>query len=292
MQLLSCIILPEVTMIDFDLNVTHHVVAASNHTYLKPTQELNINRTFAYHDIVYLVEGEWTFIEMIDGKPIEYVMKPDSILILTAGHHEFIKKPCLPGTKTYCVHMTKEGSDLTDKENNLHIEPFFSCSDDHKIMSFFKSACDAFWSDDPFNQSEADSYITLLFCEIAKLGSENILSDEVRRTVKLINNNLTRSISKEELVECAGISYKKLAESFKAETGQTLHSYQLNKKLEMVAAQIETEPDIRIKELAATYGFYDEFYLSKLFKKKYGLSPLEYKNNSKHKRTRKYDTIC
>lgn len=278
-------------MIDFDLNATHHVVAASNHTYNKPTQELTINRTFAYHDIVYLVEGEWTIIEMIDGTPVEYVMRPDSILFLTAGHHEFIKKPCKPGTKTYCIHMTKEGNDLTGKDSNLKIEPFFSCSGDTRIISCFRSACDAFWSEDLFNQAKADAHMTLLLCEIARLGNEKVLSDGVRKTVRFINNNLNKNIAKEQLIEIAGMPYKKLMSSFKEETGLTLRSYQINKKLEMVAMQIDAEPYIRMNELAATYNFYDEFYLSKLFKRKYGLSPSEYKNRSKHKRTR-YDTIC
>ena len=100
-----------------------------------------------------------------------------------------------------------------------------------------------------------------------------------------------KTYSKEELTEASGVSYKKLTTMFKAETGQTLHAYQIGKKLEMVAMHIDSEPYVRMKELAANYDFYDEFYLSKLFKKKYGMSPQEYKTNSKSKR-RKYDTIC
>ncbi len=278
-------------MINIDINTTHHVVAASSHTYLEPTQELLIDRTLAYHDIVYLIEGEWTFIEKIGNKEVEYTLKPDSILILTAGQHEFIKKPCKKGTKPYCVHITKEGNDLLEKPSNLKIDPFFSSFGNPKIISYFKSACDAFCSDEPFNQARADAYITLLFCEIAKLGEEKNMSEEVRKVIRLINDNLYKTYSKEELTEASGVSYKKLTTMFKGETGQTPHAYQISKKLEMVAMHIDSEPYVRMKELAANYNFYDEFYLSKLFKKKYGMSPQEYKTNSKSKRSR-YDTIC
>ncbi len=278
-------------MINIDLSATHHVVAASSHTYLEPTQELLIDRTLAYHDIIYLIEGEWTFIEKINNRDVEYVLKPDNILILTAGQHEFIKKPCVPGTKTYCVHITKEGNDLLEKASNLKIDPFFSSFSNPKIISFFKSACDAFCSDEPYNQARADAYITLLFCEIAKLGEEKNYSNEVRKVTKLISDNLHKTFSKDELVEASGISYKKLTRLFKNETGQTLHAYQISKKLEMIAMHIDMEPYVKMKELATSYNFYDEFYLSKLFKKKYGMSPQEYKTNSKSKR-RKYDTIC
>jgi len=279
------------TMINIDLYTTHHVVAASNHTYLRPTQELTINRTLAYHDIIYLVEGEWTFVEKIDDREVEYTLKPDHILILTAGKHEFIKKPCQPGTRTYCVHITKEGNDLIDHAGNMKIEPFFSASSNPKIISYFRSACDAFWSEDLFNQPKADAFITLLFCEIARLGNEKILSDHVKNTIKLLNNNLHKTITKEELEKNSGLSYKKLSKQFKEETGQSIRAYQIDKKLEMIAMHLDTEPYVRMKELAATYNFYDEFYLSKLFKKKYGLSPIEYKHKTK-KEKHKYDTIC
>lgn len=276
--------------INLDLSATHHVVAASNHTYLEPTQEVSIDRTLAHHDIIYLVEGEWLFTEEVDGKKVEYLLKPDDFLILSAGSHQFTKMPCAPGTKTYCIHITKEKDDLSNNKNNLTIDTHFNCSTNPKVVSCFKSVCDAFWSNEPYNQSVADAYVTLLFCEIAKMQNGKILSTEIQNVIKLINDHSHKTHTKEELINAAGISYKKLSTRFKKETGETLHAYQINKKLEMVALQIETEPDVRLKELAATYDFYDEFHLSKLFKKKYGVSPITYKKNLKGKH--RYDTIC
>ena len=275
-----------------DLFATHHAVAASSHLYLEKTQEIEINRTLAHHDIVYLVEGEWKFIEEIDGQEIEYFLKPDDILILSAGHHKFKKMPCAPGTRTYCVHISKEGNDLIDGiHNGLVIEPHFSCSGNIRIINYFKAACDAFWSDDDLAQPRTDAYITLLLCEIAKLGKGKPISPEISKVIKLISNSITKPFDKEELIKYSGLSYKKLLNLFKEETGQTLLTYHTNKKLEAVAQELGSNPDVRLKELANTYNFYDEFYLSKLFKKKYGLSPLEYKNKYKYKRL-KYDTIC
>jgi len=275
-----------------DLNATHHVVAASSHFYLEKTQEIEINRTLAHHDIVYLVEGEWQFIEEIDGKDVEYILKPDDILILSAGSHKFKKMPCAPGTRTYCVHISKEGNDLVEGLiNSLVTEPHFSCSGNPRIINYFKAACDAFWSDEDFSQPRTDAFITLLLCEIAKLGKGKPMSPEIAKVIKLISTNVSKPFDKEELINASGLSYKKLLNLFKEETGQTLLTYQTNKKLEMIAQQLGSDPDVRLKELASAYNFYDEFYLSKLFKKKYGLSPLEYKNKYRYKRL-KYDTIC
>jgi len=275
-----------------DLNATHHVVAASSHLYIDKTQEIVIDRTLAHHDIVYLVEGEWKFIEEIDGQEVEYVLKPDDILILSAGSHKFKKMPCAPGTRTYCIHISKEGHDLLDNcTNGLVMEPHFSCSGNPRVMNYFKAACDAFWEDEPYSQARTDAFITLLLCEIAKIGEGKPISPEVAKVIKLISTNVSKPFDKEELVKASGLSYKRLLNLFKEETGQTLLTYQTNKKLELIASHLGSDPDVRLKELASSYNFYDEFYLSKLFKKKYGLSPLEYKNKYKYKRS-KYDTIC
>lgn len=276
--------------ISLDLSATHHVVAASNHTYLEPTQELSIDRTLAHHDIIYLLEGEWLFSEEINGEQVDYLLKPNDFLILSAGSHQFIKKPCAPGTKTYCIHITKEKDDLTDNKNNLVIEPHFNCSGNPKVVSCFKTIVESFWSNEPYNQAIADANVTLLFCEIAKMNSGRIISQDIKNVVNLINSQTHITHTKEELADVAKMSYKKLSAQFKKEIGETLHAYQINKKLDMVALHIETEPDARLKELAATYDFYDEFHLSKLFKKRFGVSPQQYKKQSKGKL--RYDTIC
>lgn len=51
----------------------------------------------------------------------------------------------------------------------------------------------------------------------------------------------------------------------------------MNLKLEMAAAEIKNYPDVTFKEIAATYGFYDEFHFSRCFKRKYGFPPKELK---------------
>ena len=64
--------------------------------------------------------------------------------------------------------------------------------------------------------------------------------------------------------------------------GMPFYSYQKNQKLEMVAVQLEMEPDLKLHEISAAFGFHDEFHMSKAFKQKYGISPQEYRKQ-RHK---------
>ena len=59
--------------------------------------------------------------------------------------------------------------------------------------------------------------------------------------------------------------------------GMPFYSYQKNRRLEMAAMQIKMEPERKLKEIALSFGFHDEFHMSKVFKQKFGVSPQEYR---------------
>ena len=63
------------------------------------------------------------------------------------------------------------------------------------------------------------------------------------------------------------MSTSTLIKHFKKVTGTTIYQYQLNTKLEMARLLLANEQQISLKEIAASYGFCDEFHFSKLFKK-------------------------
>ena len=59
----------------------------------------------------------------------------------------------------------------------------------------------------------------------------------------------------------------------RASCSQTFSAYQMDLKLEMVREFLAHQPDAKLHEAAVNFGFYDEFHLSKAFKKKYGYPP-------------------
>lgn len=274
--------------VSLDLKSVHHVVAASSHYYEKPTEELYIDRTLAFHDIIYLIEGEWLFTETIKGKDVNYLLKPNDFLILSAGNHHYTRFPCKKGTKTFCVHITRSDLDMVDgNPDSIKIEPHINCKDAPKVVYYFDKIVKSFWSNSNTNQAEADSYATLLLCELEKINNDMSFSPPVQSVVDLIKNNPQKVFDNEDFEQVSGLNIKKLSSKFKNEVGETLHAYNLNHKLKLIALHLETEPDILLKELATTYGFYDEFYLSKIFKKKYGESPQSYKKHFDKERTGK-----
>lgn len=64
---------------------------------------------------------------------------------------------------------------------------------------------------------------------------------------------------------------------FKAHMGTSLHNYVISYRLK-IAKELLIGTDYRIEEIARASGFDSPSYFAKYFKKKYGASPLEYRN--------------
>ena len=202
------------------------------------------------------------------------------MLILPAGNHHYTRLPCKAGTRTFCIHVSRESGDMDQSHHqNIIIPSHRNCRSNRKIYSLFKDIVDTFWSDNPHKEHQLSALFTLLICQLSAMQQPQEYPPEVSGAIRLIHDMPHKTLSAEELATQLNTGSRKLAQLFQDTTGESLRSYQQNRKLEMVALQLQIEPDIRLKELAATFGFYDEFYLSKQFKKKYGLSPAQYKKN-------------
>lgn len=71
-----------------------------------------------------------------------------------------------------------------------------------------------------------------------------------------------------------------LLNHFKSKYNTTIHQHILDYRLKK-ATELLINDELNVKEIAYFCGFKDPNYFSKVFKKRYGQSPLEFKNNIK-----------
>ena len=93
-----------------------------------------------------------------------------------------------------------------------------------------------------------------------------------------IASHIDENISVDEISFHLGISSSYLSSQFKASTGRTIIEYvnfvKLNKVKELIC-----DKGLTLKEAGEAVGFYDEHYLSRVFKKHFGMSAREYKQS-------------
>jgi len=100
----------------------------------------------------------------------------------------------------------------------------------------------------------------------------------VRKMAKMIVKDPSKDYSLELLALESGLSQAKLQEGFKLLYTRTVTEYIRHIRLEAARDYIRTT-DLNISQIVYTIGFSSRSYFSKIFKRKYGISPSEFQNH-------------
>ncbi len=95
--------------------------------------------------------------------------------------------------------------------------------------------------------------------------------------IEYIETNLTNELTLESIAEHFYVSKYHIAHIFKENIGISIHQYITKKRLSL--CQQAMKSNLNITDIYQTYGFGDYSSFYRAFKKEYGISPKEYKNN-------------
>lgn len=123
------------------------------------------------------------------------------------------------------------------------------------------------------------------FVEKISISAENVskaLNDvqktPVDKAIAYLNENYAEDLSLERMSQIIGISSYYFSKLFKVETGTTFVDYltdlRMTKASELLAFGKGT-----VKDVSSAVGYVDANYFSRIFKKRFGVSPSEYKVN-------------
>lgn len=105
---------------------------------------------------------------------------------------------------------------------------------------------------------------------------EKELSPWVLDAIYYINSNLSLQLSLNDILENTFVSKSTLTKYFKKEMGMSIHEYIFD-KIMFEVEQLLRQNKMSLGEISDKYKFYDQFYFSRCFKKRYGISPTEYR---------------
>lgn len=99
------------------------------------------------------------------------------------------------------------------------------------------------------------------------------------QVISYIEDHYSERISLDQIAENMYLSPFYISRIFKGETGSTPIRHLINLRLEKAKALLEGGYQGSIQEVAALVGYDDAYHFSKLFKKKYGISPSQVRKN-------------
>ena len=96
--------------------------------------------------------------------------------------------------------------------------------------------------------------------------------EKVKKAVEIINEDLNRNYSVDNLAKEVGTNVNKLQEGFRYMFNLTVNKYVQQVKLE-AAKEMLTSSEYNISQIVNLIGLNNRSYFSKIFKEKYGVSP-------------------
>jgi AraC-like DNA-binding protein len=236
-----------------------------------------VGRTLPEFQIVYISRGQGVF--GAEGKT--YRVEPGSMLFLLPGMKHFYKPDLETGWREhwagfnggYFTRLVEEGI-LSRKQ------VFFTPGLRDSILNTFNQIIEEVRAQRPLFQLKACSGIISLISEM--LASErrqeqpNYYKEIVEKAKCLMEANAYGTVDLPNIAEQTGVSTSRLNEIFKTYTAMTPYQYFIHIKIHKAENILEQE-NISIKEAAFKLGFEDQYYFSRLFRSKTGMSPTEWK---------------
>lgn len=102
------------------------------------------------------------------------------------------------------------------------------------------------------------------------------LADSYKDIFSFIERNLSASLNGRQVCQDLGYSYETMRRRFRQDNGITFNQY-INGRIVQAASMNLLLTRRTIQQIAADLGFSDEFYFSRMFKKKMEYSPREYR---------------
>ena len=256
-------------------------------TNVYPVPEPHLDRVMDEHDLLYIFSGE----QAIAQDDEQFTLQTGDLIFLRAGAHHWGTAPCSVNMRSLFIHFNELPSDrsakfptpeMTDAHtgNTIMLPTVIHCGQETTTTRLINHIIEVFWSHRPNKERRLSLMLNLLLDELAAISQQNETQREewTVAVISLFRKHPERMYSLEEIADAVQMNVRTLSNRFREITGESVHQYQLNMKLESAYRELRTGTRT-IKDVAFSYGFCDAYYFSRLFKKKFGMSPKQVKRD-------------
>jgi len=136
---------------------------------------------------------------------------------------------------------------------------------------------------DKYSPNSTSLMMSQTVIDILRIHNEEGISThsntkKIKQIIEYIHSNYSHNITNQTIADYFGYNASYIGRFFKQSTGQTLHSYILDFRLQ-IAMELLTNQNIPIGEIYKQIGFTDFYHFSKIFKKKTGKTPSQYRSH-------------
>lgn len=227
------------------------------------------------YNLIYLTKG---MIEAeIDGKEISI---SSNGFILYPPHMQ--QDYCQRGAHSFYLRFTGTASDELIEMAGLKGVYFYQLEKEEPRI---RRLIEKIFSSAALKKSETEvesiANLTLLIAELGRIvktrSNASNADDRIAQILPLMNYRFSREIDLDQYAKELNLSRSRFYHLFKKTMGCAPYTYILDLRLEHAAEYLLSTND-PISQISYSVGFTDPFYFSRLFKKKFGISPKNFRN--------------
>ncbi|MDF2613045.1 MAG: helix-turn-helix protein [Clostridia bacterium] len=227
--------------------------------------------------LIYCVDGEgWVRL----NSNISPMKKGDIVIIPANTPHAYGADTANPWS-IHWIHFIGKSVSL------LLYYPLLSVGEQPRLIDCFNNLYPIFnLSYSETSMLKASAYLQLLLCELRELGAAflHVKKDfkDIEKVVSLMQNNLNRTYSLEELSQYVNLSKYHFTRKFKAFTSYSPIEYFNRLKIQH-ACDLLIETDWTIEDISKYLSFNSPYYFSEQFKQITGYAPTKLRKIIKNK---------
>ncbi len=251
------------------------------HTRYPPNKEghpqafksVAVGRTLVEYQIVYITKGRGVF----ETSQKTHVVVPGTVMMIFPGIRHHYKPDFDVGWTEYWVGFKGPHADTLREQGFLSPrKPTYEVGLQNSLLDIYGRIFELVRNQQPLYQIRASSLVLTLIAEVLAHERKTVQHSSseglVEKAKFLMEENIDREVNLVGIGGTLGVSTSHLNAVFKSYTAMTPYQYFISIKIRKAKELLEAG-SLPIKEVAFRLGFDDQYYFSRLFRKKTGIAP-------------------
>lgn len=232
-----------------------------------------VGRTLAEFQVIYITRGRGVF----EAGGRTHVVVPGTVMIVFPGVRHVYKPDLDVGWSEYWVGFKGPYADTLRRQGFLSPKhPLYEVGLRNSLLALYAQIFELVENQQPLYQPRASSLVLALIAEVLAHARKTLQHSSseglVEKAKFFMEENIYREVNLNGFGEMLGVSASHLNAVFKSYTAMTPYQYFISIKIRKAKELLEAGA-VPVKEVAFRLGFNDQYYFSRLFRKKTGIAP-------------------
>lgn len=281
-----------VNELDYEWGMTVHSIGYQEirpHTTYPP-QDRNHNTEHMFNPEKGRILDEYQLVYIVDGQGVfestscpKRTVKAGDIFLLYPGEWHTYTPNRYTGWKEYWIGFKGPNMDSRVSSGFFHKEePIYNIGFNEQVIELYREAINVAKEQRKYFQQVLTGIVNLIVGIAFSTHENKKLRDNGEQKIIdkariYMQENLKGNLDMPEVAKYLNISYSSFRHIFKRYIGISPAQYYINLKIHAAKIMLQN-PSLSIKEISYILNFETPEYFAKLFKKKTGVSPTEFRN--------------